>query len=149
MKSSTIHHIRILFSIYLTASYLDQTGCTKIVYCDIQHTKPFTIRATYVYCNQLLINHQHYAQPFRVNMSYWSQIIWYWSSVLVSKNFGTVASRKQATSARSPLYFKLFTRQLTFNYHTRATIIWKEPLKMNKYSMCDFQLSNSYSNTHY
>jgi len=57
MKSSTIHHIRILFSVFLTASYLDHRRCTQIVYYDIKHTKHFIIRATYVYRNQLLINH--------------------------------------------------------------------------------------------
>ena len=92
MKSSTIHHIRILFSVYLTASYIDHTRCTQIVYCDIRHTKHFIIRAIYVYHNQLLINHQNYAQPFRVNMPYLS-------SVLMSKTSGTVASSKQTTSA--------------------------------------------------
>jgi len=86
MKSSNIHHIRILFSVYLTASCLDHTRYTQIV-CGIQHTKHTTTHAIYVYRNQLLINHQHYAQPFRVNMPYWT-------SVLMSKYSGTAAFRK-------------------------------------------------------
>lgn len=132
--SSDIHHInhiRILFSEYLSVSYVDHTRCTQIVYSDMKH---ITNGALYVYHNQLSLTHQKLrpalprSHAVLIICARVIEDLWH-----ISKHSVTAAAREQAAFDCWPHCLKQFTWQLSFKYHTRANVNMKDTLKVNKY----------------